>query len=678
MQAVDQQIEMSGLRFTDPYRHLEEDKAENIAWQKQQDAAALEHLERLPQYAQAKVLLTRDYVDTYTQFSSLTAGGRWFHLRIPDGRTAPVIELSETPDGPRRLLLDCDRHEVPTSFLPEMLPSPDGRYLLYSLQDTTYTTSYVRVVEVESGREVLKSKDIVMLCTAWLPDSSGLLSVETSTSTGADGQPVFGQVLYEHRLDTLEKIPQALPAQLPILRIQVSADGRHAAVYSPLPAPRPVFVRELAGDAGWRSFPLPVEGGARGAFFGDDFAAMLYDRSPHGRLVAIPVASSGDASTWRELLPPGTSTLGGVKDVGDRLAVVDFVDGHARLRMLDREGRIETLALPQQGAIGKWGQGHILSFVDDLLFTGDDAISFMHSSLLQSPTTFVWSARTRLLTQAAPAKARIEGARYETRTAKRADGGTVTYHEVSLPRPIAGARPAIVTGYGGYAVPSLAPWSPLAAAWVRAGGIWVHAHLRGGREFGLEFQAQGRLANKQGTFDDLYAVAEDLVARGVTTSRQMGMIGTSNGGYLAGMAVAQRPELFGAVIPQVPMLDLFGVVRDPRSLGAVVEDYGNPQDPQQAPRLMKISPYHALREGTTYPAVFVDASELDPVCPPWHSRKFAARLRQCTSSDRPVLLRVREKHAHNVMSPQQQQQREIEILTFFASELGLDLGRRHL
>jgi prolyl oligopeptidase len=674
MEALDQQIELGGLRFTDPYRHLEENNAENVAWQKEQDAAAVAHLQRLPQYAQAQALLARNYVDTYTQFSSLTAGRRWFHLRIPEGRTAPVIELSDTLEGPRRLLIDCAGHEVPASFLPEMLPSPDGRYLLYSLQDTTYVTSYARVVEVESGHEVLRSKDIAMLCTAWLPDSSGLLYVEVSVSPGADGKPVVAQVLCEQRLNPPQKVPQALPAQLPILRVQVSADGRYAAVYSPLPALRPVFVRELAGDAGWRCFPLPVEGGARGAFFGDDFAAVLYDRSPHGRLVAIPVASSEDASTWRELLPPGTSTLAGVRDVGDRLAVVDFVDGHARLRVLDRAGHIETLALPEQGAIGKWGQGHILSFVDDLLFSGDDAISFMHSSLLQSPTSFVWSARTRRLRQAAPAQARLEGARYETRTARRADGGTVTYHQVCLPRPVAGARPTIVTGYGGYAVPSLAPWSPLAAAWVRAGGVWVHAHLRGGREFGMEFQAQGRLANKQGTFDDLYAVAEDLVARGVTTSRRMGMIGTSNGGYLAGMAVAQRPELFGAVIPQVPVLDLFGVVRDPRSLGAVVEDYGNPQDPQQAPRLMKISPYHALREGTTYPAVFVDASELDPVCPPWHSRKFAARLRQCTSSDRPVLLRVRENHAHNVMSPQQQQQREIEILTFFASELGLDLG----
>lgn len=674
MQPVDQQIEMSGLRFTDPYRHLEEDSAENLAWQKEQDAAALAHLQHLPQYAQAQALLTRDYVDTHTQFASLAAGGCWFHLRIPDGRTAPVIEISETPDGPRRLLVDCDRHEVPVSFVPEMLPSPDGRYLLYSLQDTTYATSWARVVEVESGREVLQSTDIAMICTAWLPDSSGLLCVEISVGVDTAGKPVVGQVLCEQRLNPPARIPQELPEQLPMLRVQVSADGRYAAVYSPLPSMRPVFVREMTGDAGWRSFPLPVEGGARGVFFGDDFVAILFDRSPHGRLVAIPIASSGDDSTWRELLPPGADTLAGVREVGDRLAVVDFVDGHARVRVLDRAGHIETLALPEQGAIGKWGQGHVLSFLDDLLFTGDDAISFMHSSLLQSPATFTWSARTRRLVQAAPAKARLEGARYETRTAKRPDGGTVTYQQVSLPHVAEGTRPTIVTGYGGYAVPSLAPWSPLAAAWVRAGGVWVHAHLRGGGEFGKEFQAQGRLANKQGTFDDLYAVAEDLIARGITTSRQMGMIGTSNGGYMAGMAVAQRPELFGAVVPQVPMLDLLGVVRDPRSLGAVIDDYGDPQDPQQAPRLMTTSPYHALRNGTAYPAVFIDFSEIDPMCRPWQGRKFAARLRQCTSSDRPVLLRVRENHAHNIMSPQQQQQREIEILTFFASELGLDLA----
>jgi prolyl oligopeptidase len=201
--------------------------------------------------------------------------------------------------------------------------------------------------------------------------------------------------------------------------------------------------------------------------------------------------------------------------------------------------------------------------------------------------------------------------------------------------------------------------------------VWVHAHLRGGGEFGEQWWRDGRLGHKQHTFDDLFAVAEDLVRRGVTTPTQLGMTGSSNGGLLAGAAIAQRPELFRAVVPQVPLLDALGCRRDPHSVAIAIADYGNPDDPEHATWLLSWSPYQNLRDGVAYPAVLLDAGENDTACPPWHSRKFAARLREQSNSGRPVLLRVRAESGHSTMTEAQMAERDAEELAFLADELGL-------
>jgi prolyl oligopeptidase len=179
------------------------------------------------------------------------------------------------------------------------------------------------------------------------------------------------------------------------------------------------------------------------------------------------------------------------------------------------------------------------------------------------------------------------------------------------------------------------------------------------------------MADKQHTFDDLFAVAEDLVRRGVTTVEQLGMTGSSNGGLLAGAAIAQRPDLFRAVVPQVPFLDALGCRRDPQSLAIAMADYGNPDDPAHARWLRSWSPYQNLRSDIAYPAVLLDAGAEDTTCPPWHSRKFALRLQQGSTSGRPVLLRVRAESGHNQMTEAQMAERDAEELAFFAAELGL-------
>jgi prolyl oligopeptidase len=229
--------------------------------------------------------------------------------------------------------------------------------------------------------------------------------------------------------------------------------------------------------------------------------------------------------------------------------------------------------------------------------------------------------------------------------ATSADGTRIPYHVV---RPADTSRPlpALLYAYGGFNAPWVPQYPSGMAAFVAAGGVFVHAHIRGGAEFGKEWWAGGRLRNKQNCYADLYAVAEDLVVRGITANDRLAVTGGSNGGLMCGVAVTQRPELWRAVVPRVPLLDLIGGCRDPYGRYGIQADYADVDDAEEIRRLATFSPYQLVRDGTRYPAVFVDAGDTDPRCPPWHARKFVARLQAAQAGDDPILLHVWENVGH--------------------------------
>jgi prolyl oligopeptidase len=207
---------------------------------------------------------------------------------------------------------------------------------------------------------------------------------------------------------------------------------------------------------------------------------------------------------------------------------------------------------------------------------------------------------------------------------------------------------------------------------VAGGGVLVHAHLRGGGEFGRDWWEGGRQRNKANCYADLYAVAEDLISRGITTRGQLALTGVSNGGVLCGVAVTQRPDLWQAVVPQVPLLDLIGALRDPYDAYAISSEFADPEVPAEIRRLASFSPYHLVRKGVGYPAVFIVAGDNDPRCPAWHSRKFAARLQAAQEGTAPVLLHVFENAGHGAATHQEVAlQQASEWLAFLFMTLGL-------
>jgi prolyl oligopeptidase len=662
------------VTYVDDYRWLAEDTPETQAWQDAQDEIARAACNAAPAMPKLRALLADGYVDMFSFHAPRPQAGRWFWRETPEGALLPRISVSETIGGSKRLLFDVAT-AGPHAVLYDVSPSPDASLVLVTVSEGAGTV--VRVIDVVSAqvRHELKFA-VATVPSGWLPGNAGFLYTGLADPAQADlpaapGHRVFEQLFDSALTKRLVPLAHAHPAVMPT----VTVDGRYAIVRESQVSVHPTYIKRLVPGAQWEPFLDASYGTVKGTVVGDEYVAISTDAGPNGRLVAIPLATPRDKSTWRELLPVGSATLASVTACAGRLVVTDMPNGTSRLRIVSPDGQVEReIALPSAGAVGKFALGFILSIVDEVMWSDGERISFVHSSLLEGPRAFchdVASGKTEALT---PPGRRLGDANLQTLKTSAADGHEVTYHVLRGRGGSAGPRPAIVTGYGGFNVPQLPCWNEMAAAWVRAGGVWVHVHLRGGGEFGADFWRGGRMAQKPNTFADLYAVLEDLPRRGIARTDQIGITGTSNGGLLVSAAIAFRPELFAAAIPQVPVCDVIDLQRDPFTLGVAAADYGNPLVDEEVQWLRRWSPYQNLKAGTKYPAVLVDCGADDMTCRPWHGRKFVAFLQnKGAPGSGPVLLRVRKDAGHNAMTRDKHVERDSEELAFMAEQLGLEV-----
>jgi prolyl oligopeptidase len=216
--------------------------------------------------------------------------------------------------------------------------------------------------------------------------------------------------------------------------------------------------------------------------------------------------------------------------------------------------------------------------------------------------------------------------------------------------PLDGERPTWLYGYGGFNQLETPAFRSIILAWLERGGVYAVAALRGGGEFGRAWHEAGRLERKQNTFDDFYAAAEWLIAHRVTRPAKLACEGGSNGGLLIGAAITQRPELWGAALCEVPLLDMlryqnFSIAR------YWVPEYGSSEDAAQFEFLRKYSPYQNVRAGVKYPPTMFLAGAFDSRVDPLHARKMAARMQAADAGPGPILLRVEDKAGHGQGKP---------------------------
>jgi len=672
MQAKPVTKTIGGVTFEDRFAHLHEDSAESLEWQWSRDALAKAAAEASPNYAAVLDRLRR-LEGGASPLVPRKRGGLWFGYAEDKGDQ--VLRVGEKPDDPGRTITSkaaiAERVGGGKIELAWFEPSPNGRFVALSwCKDGDMCGSW-SVHDTATGRLLRELPAIVYsgARAGWLPDESGFWLDGRTTA----GDHVLRFVPVAE--GAAERVEVQLSRQLVAakhsgLTLQVSPDGRRGVAVTE-PHEHIALVHVDLKTLETRPFlPQEFAGECDGSWIDSEtYVARVNDTAPRGRVVAITVNTSRDVATWRELVPEGEGFISWAGVVGQRLYVGDLVDVSLRIRMFDLDGRLfETLPLENPGSS--------TSFLVERAVRPTDALTFSHTTFSRAPVALTHDPATGALRQIGEAGPHLDDIAVERRFAISKDGTRIPYfivrrQNVSFGRP----KPTLVHAYGGFNIALLPSFPTVFVPFIEAGGVFVQASLRGGGEYGKAWHDGGRLFNKQNTFDDLQAVAEALIADGVSTPDQLAFMGGSNGGLLAGAAIVFQPHLWRAVVATVPiydMMEILPLVPEAAGIRAIMyEDYGDPTVPEVARSVIKWSPYHNVRDGVVYPAVYQVFGDKDLSCMPFHGRKLTARLEEANAGDRPIHLRVWRNTGHGNIDPSW----NAEWLAFLMDQLGMTAGR---
>jgi len=642
---------LGDLTVDDPYRWLEDGTSREVRqWASAQDAAARALLRSYPGRDRlAQRFRELYYVDSVSP--PRKRAGRFFYLRTHSDREKAVLYWRASEREPEQVLLDPNRWSTDgTISLGAWVPSWDGRRVVYARRANGADEAVLHVVDVDSGGNL---PDVIeggkYASPSWTPDGAGFFYeyLPADPSIPVADRPGRTELRF-HRLGT---DPRRDPVVHPctwnpstFLAGQLSRDGRW------------LFVHIYRGwnesdlwmrDLGARRDPLApgewrriVEG--NGAIYSvdvwqDQLFILTDEGAPRRRVFKASVVAP-DRANWHEIVPedPG-ATLEDMSVLGGRLALVYLRRAAGEIRLAELDGRpARPIPLPGIGSVAG-----VSGNPDE-----DDAY-FAYSSFTTPQQVYRTSiARNGLALWAKvvlpvdASQMQVEQVQYPSK-----DGTAVSMflvHRRGMAKD--GSHPVLLNGYGGFNVSLTPSFRAGIYPWLEAGGVYAVPNLRGGGEYGRAWHEAGRGPNKQNVFDDFAAAAEWLVREKWTVPARLGITGGSNGGLLVGVAMTQRPELFGAVVCSVPLLDmvrytLYG------SGKTWIPEYGDPRIPADLGVLFAYSPYHHVRPGTKYPPLLLMSSDDDDRVDPMHARKFAARVLGAGGSAT-VLLRIERNAGH--------------------------------
>ena len=639
-----------GTRIADPFRWLEDDNsAETKAWVQEQNKITFGWLAGIPQ--RARIFGRLKQLWNYERFGTpFKRGDRYFFTRNSGLQNQSVLYVTDRLDGEARELLDPNAFSKDgTISLTEIAPDEQGKLLVYGTSTGGSDWQEYRIRDIATGKDLPDVLRWIKFSGAtWAQDGGGFYysRYPKPEAGGALTEKNENQSVWFHKVGTSQDQDTVVYARPDepgwgygtyvtedgsylILSISKDTSPRSQVFYKDLRVERSGFKELLKGFDASYGF---IDNDGPVFYFVTDLDAPRY------RVVAIDI-NRPEKKAWREIIPQAEHKLESASLFGEKFICEYLQDARSAVRAYDMKGTLlQEVALPGIGSVGGLGGKR-----------KDTETFYSYSSFTSPTTTYRYNIASGESTIFRQPKLDFDGAQYESRQVflPSKDGTRIPMflvHKKGL--KLDGSNPCLLYGYGGFDISLTPGFSVSRAVWMEMGGIFAMANLRGGGEYGSAWHEAGIKEKKQNVFDDFIAAAEWLVKEKFTQPSKLAIQGGSNGGLLVGACMTQSPELFGAALPAVGVLDMLRYHKF--TIGwAWKSDYGSSELPDEFRSILAYSPLHNLKPGTRYPATLITTADHDDRVVPAHSFKFAARLQECQAKDGPpVLIRIETSAGH--------------------------------
>lgn len=656
---VPQTDEYHGIPVEDPYRWLEDvDSPETLEWIQRQNELTFSYLEQIPAREHINKRLTELWNFTKA-WAPYKRGRRYFQERNSGLQNQNVLYVSDSLTESPRVLLDPNTlSEDGTVALTFFSISKDGQWVAYatSASGSDWLTWQIR--NVDSGADLPdKIEWSKFSSAAWAPDGSGFYygRYDAPVEGGEFQSTNYHQKVFFHKLNTPQSQDELIYARPDNkewgFQSNITEDGHYHAltVWQGTDVRNRFFYRDLQ-QAENKFIELISDLEAAYELVGNDDTLFYFFTNldaPRGRLISIDITKP-QKENRQTLISESTAVLEGVTMVNDQFAALYNEDAHHFIRLFKLDGTPDgEIPFPVTGSVVQ---------INDLglhASRADNELFYAFQSFLYPTAVYRYNFNTRSAEPVDSPELDFDPSVYETQQVfvSSRDGTQVPMyltHKKGLARN--GQNPTLLYGYGGFNISTMPAFAVSRLIWLELGGVYASANMRGGAEYGEEWHQGGMLNNKQNVFDDFMACAEWLIAERITSTPKLAIEGRSNGGLLVGACMTQRPDLFGACLPHVGVMDMLRFLKF--TIGwAWVSDFGTPDDPEQFKTLYAYSPYHNLKPGAVYPPTLVTTADHDDRVVPGHSFKFAARLQACQGGEAPALIRIQTKAGHGFGKP---------------------------
>ncbi len=646
--------ELHGVKLTDPYRWLEDEKAADVqAWVTKENEVTRTYLDKLPERA-AVIARLEKLIRVPTESGLRVFGSEYyFTKRDPQQNQAILYCRGASYDAAARgrAIFDPNTYSSDgTIAMDWYFPSDDGKLVALGTSVGGSENSTLQIIDANTAEPMAERIPGTKFCSlAWLPDASGFYYTRypLPKEVPAGDENYFNHV-YFHKLGTKWKDdPKVWGEGEPKEKradVETSADHKRLFMSTRLDwAKNDLFVRDISAAPNGAFTPVAkgLDALTSGDYLGDRLLLLTNYRAPRYRVVEA-VAGESNPEKWKDLIPQQRGVIQSMSIVDGKIVLGILDDVCSRIVIYDGNGKqADEVTLPTLGAVSAINGN----------YNGTDFF-FAFESFAYPPTSYRYDLKGRKLEQIARVPIDIDPNAYETKQVwfNSKDGTKVPMFLVfKKGLKFDGQCPTLLNGYGGFNVASTPRFRNGLFVWLDRGGVYAVANIRGGGEFGSEWHHAGRLEKKQNCFDDFIAAARYLCDNKISNPKKLAAIGGSNGGLLMGAMITQAPELFRAIICAVPLLDMiryqqFSMAR------FWIQEYGSSENPEQFKYILKYSPYQNVTK-SNYPAVLIETGDSDGRVDPCHARKMAALLQANNTSATPILLRYEAKAGHGAGKP---------------------------